>query len=124
MHERTQVTEVVSSDFKDRVLEGEGGARSTTRKCVVEIYKNDCDACHYNAKMYDIISNKLSRYGYLDDKVSLYRMNLDNISPYLGRFLYAPQYIYLDIVDGQIRELKTLRNPSDKLDCTTFLEDL
>lgn len=89
------MVEVVSSDFEDRVLKKRAG-RS---KCVIEIFKNDCDACHYNARMYDIISNKMRRHGYLD-KVALYRMNLDNICPYLGRFLYAPQYIYLDITDG------------------------
>ena len=51
-------------------------------------------------------------------------MNLDNLCPYLGRFLYAPQYLYLEIKEGKIKEIKTLRSPGDKINCVTFLEDL
>ena len=115
-HENTKVVEVSSAEFPERVLKGTG-------KCVVEIFKNDCDACHYNARMFDIFANKMSRHGYLN-QVPLYRMNLDNLCPYLGRFLYAPQYLYLEIKEGQITELKTLLSLGDKINCTTFLQDL
>ena len=93
------------------------------RTCIVEVYKNDCDACHYNGRMYDIFSQKLAKHDLLD-KLPLYRMNLDNVTPYLGRFLYAPQYLFVRSSDGQIREIKTLNPLGDKLNCTTFLEDL
>ena len=46
--ENTKVKEVTSVEFKDRVL--------SQSKCVVEVFKTDCDACHYNGTMYDIVS--------------------------------------------------------------------
>ena len=73
--------------------------------------------------MYDIISQKMGKHGYLD-RLPLFRMNLDNVSPYLGRFLYAPQYIYLKTKNGEITELKTLRIPGETRDCKSFIEDL
>lgn len=90
---------------------------------MVEVFKVDCEACHYNGTMFDIVSQKLAKHGLLD-QVSLFRMNLDNVNPYLGRFLYAPQYVFLRIKHGQITELKSLRIPGDKLNCQTFLDDL
>ena len=65
----------------------------------------------------------MTKHGYLE-QLPLYRMNLDNINPYLGRFLYAPQYVYLKMKNGQITELKTLRTPGEILNCRSFLEDL
>ena len=57
-HENTKVIEVSSAEFPEKVLKISG-------KCVLEIFKNDCDACHYNARMFDIFSNKMSKHGYL-----------------------------------------------------------
>ena len=51
-------------------------------------------------------------------------MNLDNVSPFLGRFYYSPMYIFLRIKDGQVKELKTMHPPGDRLNCTSFLDDL
>ena len=88
------------------------------------MFKTDCEACHYNGTMYDVISQKMAKHGYLA-QVPFFRMNLDNVNPYLGRFLYAPQYVYLEIgVAGEIRVLKTLRIPGETLNCRTFLENL
>ena len=65
----------------------------------------------------------MAKHGYLED-MPLFRMNLDNVSPYLGRFLYAPQYFYLETKNGEITELKSLRTLGDTQNCRTFLEDL
>ena len=51
-------------------------------------------------------------------------MDLDNVTPYLGRFLYAPQYLYIQSKDGVIKEIKTMHSMGDQLNCTTFLEDV
>jgi len=120
-YENTLVKHITTSEFEDNVIQQKGN--QATKQCVVEVYKKDCDACHYNARMYDILSQKMNRHGLLQ-KVPLFRMNLDNINPYLGRFLYAPQYLYVESTDGQITQLKTLRPLGDRLNCTTFLDDL
>ena len=100
--------EITSSEFKDRIL----GEDVEERCCVVEVFKTDCEACHYNGTMFDVVSQKMDKHGYLD-QLPLYRMNLDNVSPYLGRFFYAPQYVFLRTKRGQITELKTLRIPGE-----------
>ena len=115
-YENTKVIEVSSAELPEMVLKKTG-------KCVIEIFKNECEACHYNGRMFDIFSNKMSKHGFLTE-LPLFRMNLDNLCPYLGRFLYAPQYLYLEIKEGKITELKTLRSLGDRINCTTFLEDL
>ena len=54
-HEGTKVVEVVTGDFKEKVI-------STDEKCVVlEVYKKDCDSCHYNGRMFDVFSQKLGK---------------------------------------------------------------
>ena len=73
--------------------------------------------------MFDLFSQKLHKHG-LDTQLKLFRMNLDNVTPYLGRFLVAPQYLYVSSKDGAIKEIKTMRSLGDQLNCTTFLEDV
>ena len=113
--ENTRVKTITSNSFEEHVM--------GTSQCVVEIFKNDCDACHYNGRMFDILSQKMHKHGYLD-QIPLYRMNLDNVTPYLGRFLFVPQHIHITTKDGKITELKTMRPLGDVLNCATFLEDL
>ncbi len=86
-HEKTLVKHISTEEFAQNVIQSKN--KHELKECIVEVFKKECDACHYNARMYDILSQKMHKHGLLE-KVALFRLDLDNINPYLGRFLYAP----------------------------------
>ncbi len=82
---------------------------SNERFCIIEIKKEGCGACSYNGKIFDLLSVKFREQGVL---VPFYRMNIDNQSPYTGKFFYSPLYLFLRKERGEITELLTLPTPS------------
>ena len=54
-------------------------------------------------------------------------MNLDNLTPYLGKFRYTPLYLYVRMKDSdptQIAEIKTIASPGDAPDCVRFIQSI
>ena len=99
-YENSLVKHIVSDDFLAKVVHQEHSQNLTPIKhAIVEVYKKDCEACHYNSIMFDTFSQKMKKHGLLDE-MPLFRMDLDNLNPYLGRFLYAPQYVYVRSREG------------------------
>ena len=89
------------------------------KQCVIEVYKHDCPACKFNGTLFDVISQKMYKHGYLN-QMPLYRMTVDNLTPYLGRFKYTPMFIYLKKKDDdltQISEIETMHPPGESQDC-------
>lgn len=65
-HENSRVIDITTNSFAEKVIGG-GKDKSDFGKrfcAVVEIYKNDCDACHYNGRMFDIFSQKMAKHDY------------------------------------------------------------
>ena len=88
----------------------------------MEIKKEGCGACSYNGRIFDILSLKLESQGL---QIPLYRMNIDNKSPYTGRFAYSPVYVFVRKEGTEVTELYTMPTPSTTDNTLTeFLEKL
>lgn len=82
---------------------------STEQFCIIEIKKEGCFSCSYNGRIFDLLSLKFAEQG-LD--VPLFRMNIDNQSPYIGRFGYSPTYLFIRKDGREVSEIYTLPTPS------------